>query len=424
MSQESPESDPESAKYGVPGIVPELCATNDGMGVMQRIGVANCEAAQLPPGCVALKAVAQLERVPAWKKCLWRIAKFFIGRQYIIAFNKKDYALAEVFLKWGADPNTDKISRITYSRRFEKLLDSALQSCAKEVELLLRYGADVKAMTPLVERWDKSQYTALMLAAYSGSTECLELLIAYGASPSESSPLTGDTALHVAASEVHPQVVSLLLAQGVNANAVNHDGHTPLDEALWTNIYYRSSIVIEERRRRARETMERLIENSATLGPKRREERGACVGHAAMTGSSRIVEYILDQVEPDAGTAIAPVDLNWALKEAVECRDANTVELLIRRGASGEYTSNGWTILHEAARWGDIRILKMFLTLPAVIKRINSVYSTGPVGFAGQTIPDNWLDRDDTPLDIAYQSNNKAAAELIKEYGGRSGRGR
>jgi len=73
--------------------------------------------------------------------------------------------------------------------------------------------------------------TALHVAASKGHIEIVELLLANG-SDIEAKEETGRTPLHAAAFRGHAVVVEALLAKGANVNALTHDGKTPLDWAV------------------------------------------------------------------------------------------------------------------------------------------------------------------------------------------------
>src|SRR5579862_7018293 len=76
--------------------------------------------------------------------------------------------------------------------------------------------------------------TALHVAASKGHTEIVELLLANG-SDIEAKEETGRTPLHTAAFRGHATVVEVLIAKGANVNALTNDGKTPLDWALLSN---------------------------------------------------------------------------------------------------------------------------------------------------------------------------------------------
>ncbi len=93
-------------------------------------------------------------------------------------------------------------------------------------ELLLRYGADVNAM-------DQDGSTALNYLTAGGTTgQWVERLINAGADVRVASRTTGATTLHRAAFNGNCDVVRLLIRAGAALDAVNVDGHTPLEHAI------------------------------------------------------------------------------------------------------------------------------------------------------------------------------------------------
>ncbi|HEY7376441.1 MAG TPA: ankyrin repeat domain-containing protein [Polyangia bacterium] len=84
--------------------------------------------------------------------------------------------------------------------------------------LLVNSGADPNVPTPA--------FTPLGAAATVGDLALADALIAHGAAMNDTS--TGESALHAAIAEGHPDVVKLLIARGANVNARNMSQLTPL----------------------------------------------------------------------------------------------------------------------------------------------------------------------------------------------------
>lgn len=89
---------------------------------------------------------------------------------------------------------------------------------------LVAAGDDVNA--PVA----KGNYTPLMLASISGSSELVTTLLGRGARINAANP-GGVTSLMIAAANDHPNVVELLLRSGADVNARSQDGRTALDIA-------------------------------------------------------------------------------------------------------------------------------------------------------------------------------------------------
>jgi uncharacterized protein len=111
----------------------------------------------------------------------------------------------------------------------EELISAAERGRAKEVERLIRSGADLNT----VDNWG---WTALILASYWNHGEVVELLIRSGADLNIRSD-GGKTALIWASQENHPEVVKLLISAGANLNIRNDGGRTALIVASsWNRI--------------------------------------------------------------------------------------------------------------------------------------------------------------------------------------------
>jgi ankyrin repeat protein len=90
---------------------------------------------------------------------------------------------------------------------------------AAELARLLDEGGSIDTIN---ER-DHRGYAPLMLAAYAGNLEALELLLARGADPN-TADLFGNTVLMGAAFKGHVPIVLRLLAAGADPHTTNHGG--------------------------------------------------------------------------------------------------------------------------------------------------------------------------------------------------------
>ena len=88
-------------------------------------------------------------------------------------------------------------------------------------EVLIQYGADVNGV-------DRNGCSPLMHFCFKGHVGCAEVLLRNGADVNEISANGGSTALLVAASKCHADLVQLLLMYGADRKLVNDDGVSPM----------------------------------------------------------------------------------------------------------------------------------------------------------------------------------------------------
>jgi len=100
---------------------------------------------------------------------------------------------------------------------------AAANGRTKVLELLLHSGADPNAVS-------KSGLTAVHQAARKGHTKALQLLLHSGANHDTADP-NGWTAVFWAAADGHTKALQLLLQSGADPNAVAKDGDTPVSIA-------------------------------------------------------------------------------------------------------------------------------------------------------------------------------------------------
>jgi uncharacterized protein len=104
------------------------------------------------------------------------------------------------------------------------LMWAAAEGHAPIVQLLIERGADVHAKS-------KSGFTPLLFAAQSGSAPSLKALIAAKADPSVKAP-NGAGAFALALARGHEDAARLMLDYGVDVNATDLSGSTPLHDAV------------------------------------------------------------------------------------------------------------------------------------------------------------------------------------------------
>jgi ankyrin repeat protein len=108
------------------------------------------------------------------------------------------------------------------------LMMAAFEGRTEEVELLLEQGADVNQR-------DNAGRTALIFASSGPFPRTVELLVDNGADVNHADTSEGWTALMMAASEGHRPVVELLLRRGADIAATDRDGDTAVDHARKMN---------------------------------------------------------------------------------------------------------------------------------------------------------------------------------------------
>lgn len=127
--------------------------------------------------------------------------------------------LAEILLRHGADPNvTEPMLRYT------PLLEASYKNLPGLVSALLQAKAEPNYRAP-------SQATALSLAATKGHAEVLRVLLEGGADPNLADKF-GITPLHLACQFGTADCVKLLVNHKADVNAANQDGLVPLYGAI------------------------------------------------------------------------------------------------------------------------------------------------------------------------------------------------
>eukprot|EP00960_Hanusia_phi_P000443 12251-Hanusia_phi.AAC.1 len=121
----------------------------------------------------------------------------------------------------------------------EELWKAAEQGDINQVETQFANGANLNSQDP-----EDLQKTALHKAAFQGNPLVVSKLIELGADPNVQSE-TGATPLHIAAAYGHYTTISYLLQLGSDPSVTNLDGDTPLELAKFKGRFSDRSDFIE-----------------------------------------------------------------------------------------------------------------------------------------------------------------------------------
>lgn len=189
---------------------------------------------------------------------------------------------------------------------------------SKDIILLLLQN---KAKVDYIDQFGAS---ALNLAAYYGNKPCVELLLKYGAPP--------DQGLGDACSQLHADIVSLLLDTGANPNKLDHIGMTALD---WT-----VGISPEENK------IDKQVKLNIT---KLLIEHGADTNLPSLEGDTPLKEAI---------TSLSPGE------------EPEIVQYLIDKGADiTTADKEGITPLMWACAYGNLKVCEMLIDLGADVNQ-------------------------------------------------------
>lgn len=202
------------------------------------------------------------------------------------------------------------------------------------VELLLRHGARVNGR-------DHYRRTPLMAAAMAGRAEVAALLLAHGAEL-EAVACETETALYWAAAWGHTETVQLLLRAGARANgtATGETTGPPLGQAVQSGH---------------REAVRLLVEAGAPL--ETRDSRGwTPLMHASFAGQFGVAEQLL------------ALGAQSALPDATARGDLARMSAHLAEGAPADQPDpRGHTPLYHAARWGQLEAARLLLDHGAAV---------------------------------------------------------
>jgi ankyrin repeat protein len=230
----------------------------------------------------------------------------------------------------------------------------------------------------------KTMRTALHVASLRGNYQCVDCLLAAGASV-KAKDAVGQTALMLASSRGHDECVGSLLRAGSSVNAVDHDGQSPLHLSCgWR-------------------------------------------GETAVLCSKSLIDY---GAHVDAQDCSGWAPLHWACREGVPA----CVDLLLKHGANKHVQSNlSWTPLHEAAREGHAQCVLLLLEAKASPNSLDTTMTSPLVDAlqghhldcanlllshgASSNGPGVGEARHKRPLHVALKMNYLEAVELLFKFG-------
>lgn len=173
--------------------------------------------------CTPLHCAARAQSVECLQLLLRRGAHVNAGIERRSALHeaveKGAVRCVEMLLRHKANPNTPQVYTET------PLHAAAVQGDAESMELLLKYGADVRS------QFGRNRMTALHLAAENDYTKCVRLLLERGAAV-DARNAGQQTPLHLACLAQCADAVEVLLKHGADVRAVYKDGRTALHAAI------------------------------------------------------------------------------------------------------------------------------------------------------------------------------------------------
>ena len=224
-----------------------------------------------------------------------------------------------------------------------------------------------------------------------------------GCGESQSTVNAPDISIHDAVKKRNITAVKQHLADGVDVNAGNVFGTTPLHFAAWVGH---------------KEIVELLIENGANLNAKivsgpiqgstpldlatlfnRSEIADLLRKHGGkIKKEPEAAEPVAETVKPEPPTAEAP---DISIHSAAEVGNIEAVKQHLAAGTEVNAKASGWTPLAVAAHRGHKEVAELLITKGA---DVNAKDNNGG-----------------TPLDVAIQLKRTEIADLLRKHGGKTG---
>ena len=262
-----------------------------------------------------------------------------------IAVFSKNVALAELLLSNQADPNVKDDTGNT------PLLWATYFDSSKLVQTLLRHKANMDIQGNIeLNTLGAGSDTPLDFAIQNGSTSIAAMLITNGANLGPHK-YYADTPLHRATSKENVIVVELLLARGVNVNA--------LSGASWTDKVSPLDIAVQGN---SAQIVSLLIANKASL--QTRAAEGGTLFHLwARNGNPAIADQLLA-----AGCNLNATNITGQspLHIAASQNHIQAMHWLLEHNAKiNTRDENGQTPLHEVVTSGNTNVIELLLDYKA-----------------------------------------------------------
>ncbi|KAK8011810.1 Alpha/Beta hydrolase protein [Apiospora arundinis] len=196
---------------------------------------------------------------------------------------------------------------------------------------------------------DSAGQTSLHLASSEGHQDVATLLIDKGADV-KATANNGQTPLHLASSEGHQDVATLLIEKGADVRAAANNGRTSLNWAV---------------RRGHKEVVKLLINKAADVNATAND--GWTPLHWALSKGHEEIAKLLIETGADVKAADngGRTTLHWASLQGYE----EVVKLLIEKGVNVKAAANdGRTPLHSASYEGHEKVVQLLLAKSADIK--------------------------------------------------------
>ena len=255
--------------------------------------------------------------------------------------------------------------------------EAARNGHVKSIELLLARGADVEAP-------GKNGYPAIVMAAANGHVNVIKVLLSAGASPNTPSKPDGFYPIIPASTEQNdPEVITLLLAAGADANQVNPKNIKPIYQAAANNnnkvidalvaagaevniqSYYGSTPLSAAALQGHTEAVKSLL--AAGANPNMTGKYGNTPLYLAALSIKKkdtfdVMRYLI-AAGADVNVKQVKYEQETPLHAAVRKNHNNRVKLLLEAGANPKLrTSKGETPYDIASRYGHGQQIEGYLT--------------------------------------------------------------